>query len=570
MKYELKANLPHKDYIYNILKERGVGDPQLYLNIDELVVNDFLLLDNIVTGVELLADHIRKKSNIFLIVDSDSDGYTSAAIIYLYIKSIDSEAKIDFGIHKGKQHGILIDMIPEDTNLLIVPDAGSNDFEQHKELKEMGIDILVLDHHIAERESEDAVVVNNQLSERYPNKDLSGAGVTYRFCECYDSIYGLNHADNMIDLVAVGLVSDMMDLRNLETRFFVKKGLSNIQNVGLKTFIKKQAYSIGDTDRITPTDIAFYITPLINAIVRVGTQEEKHNMFLAFVDGNKPLKSTKRGAVEGDIETAAEQTARVATNARNRQNKIKEDAIGRLELKIQKHNLLDNKVLFVRLEEDDNFPSELNGLIAMQLSAKYKKPTIVARLGEDDCIKGSARGLNRTSLDSFKDFLEETSMFEYAQGHDNAFGLSIQNCKLEAFHEYANKQLEDYDFEEQTYYVDYIFENTDGLAEAIMEIGQQDSLWGQGVEEPLFVIEDLLVFSSDLQVMGANKTTSKFTKGGVSFIRFRDSSLIEQLKANPQSIVTIVGKARINEWLGEFTPQIYIESYTIQDATTAF
>ena len=91
----------------------------------------------------------------------------------------------------------------KDFKFIIVPDAGSNDYELHKELKDRGIDILVMDHHEAEYVSEDACVINNQLSD-YPNKELSGVGVTWQFCRYLDRLLGTSYADYYIDLVALG------------------------------------------------------------------------------------------------------------------------------------------------------------------------------------------------------------------------------------------------------------------------------------------------------------------------------------------------------------------------------
>ena len=88
-----------------------------------------------------------------------------------------------------------------------MPDAGSNEYEKHKELKDLNIDCLVLDHHDAPYESEFALVVNNQLSERYENKDLSGVGIVWQLCRAMDhfSIEESNRpADSYLDLVAVG------------------------------------------------------------------------------------------------------------------------------------------------------------------------------------------------------------------------------------------------------------------------------------------------------------------------------------------------------------------------------
>ena len=92
--------------------------------------------------------------------------------------------------------------------MVIIPDAGSNQYEEHKKLKENGIDVLVLDHHEASHYSEDAVVVNNQLSESYQNKTLSGVGVVYKFLQYFDSQIGTKDADEALDLVALGMIAE--------------------------------------------------------------------------------------------------------------------------------------------------------------------------------------------------------------------------------------------------------------------------------------------------------------------------------------------------------------------------
>src|SRR5205085_11494007 len=115
--------------------------------------------------------------------------------------------------------------IPNDINLVIVPDAGSNQFKEHKQLKERNIDVIVLDHHECNEESGDAIVVNSQLSPDYPNKQFSGVGITYKFCKALDDKLGIKHADEYLDLVAIGNVADSQDMRSLETRYFVLKGL---------------------------------------------------------------------------------------------------------------------------------------------------------------------------------------------------------------------------------------------------------------------------------------------------------------------------------------------------------
>ena len=109
---------------------------------------------------------------------------------------------------------------------------------------------------------------------------------------------------------------------------------------------------------------------------------------------------------------------------------MKDEAVEKMEMRIAKYDLLENTILFVRLDDTDNFPPELNGLIAMQLSDRYKRPTIVARLNDEGYIRGSARGLDKSELKDFKAFLNESGFFEYAQGHANAFGCSIADKKI--------------------------------------------------------------------------------------------------------------------------------------------
>lgn len=156
------------------------------------------------------------------------DGYTSAALLINYLSKAFPKLEIAWRLHEGKEHGLILDEIPEDVDLVIVPDSGSNQFEEHKALKKKGIDIIVLDHHECSKESENAIVVNSQISPDYENKQFSGVGITYKFCKALDEKLGASHADKYLDLVAVGNIADSQDMRSLETRHFVKKGLKEL------------------------------------------------------------------------------------------------------------------------------------------------------------------------------------------------------------------------------------------------------------------------------------------------------------------------------------------------------
>lgn len=417
MNIKLKYPDIKENYGIELLKYKGIKDVNRYINPDIMCLNSPTNFENIEKGASLLKEAINEKWNILIIVDCDVDGFTSSSILYKWLKKIEPELNISYSLHGDKQHGLedKINFIIENEDLIdlvIVPDAGSNDSIYCKQIPNMPF--LILDHHIPDKEfSDNMIVINNQSSNTYSNKELTGAGVVWQFCRYCDHYWGYNYSNNLIDLAALGIIADMGSLLSFENRYIIKNGLENIQNYFFKILIEKQSYSMGG--EITPTTIAFYIVPIINAIIRVGTIEEKDRLFLAFIDGHQMVPCNKRGA-KGTFEEVAIESARECTNARARQNKILDSMMEELEIKIYKYNLLENKILFIRLEDED-YPSVLNGLCAMRFAAKYKKPTIVARLNEDGYNKGSMRGLNQSELISLKDFLMNSNYFEYVMGH---------------------------------------------------------------------------------------------------------------------------------------------------------
>lgn len=420
-----------ENYGANLLRSRGIEDVEHYLYPLPEYLQSPHNFDSIEEGANLLLQNVGKGKKILLIVDSDCDGYTSASTFYQYVKQLAPETDIEYWLHTKKQHGLEdhIDRIiasSEKYDLVVLPDSSSNDLEYHERLKEIDTPCLVLDHHLVDIQlSDNAVVVNNQLSKNYTNKELTGVGVVYQFCRYLDEKTNHNWADDYIDLAALGIIGDMGSVLELENRYIIYEGLRHIRNKFFIALMEKQAYSITGNaaplwdqliDSMNPISVAFYIVPLINAQIRVGTMEEKEKMFEAFIDGGKLVPSQKRGA-NGALVELAEEAARECANSRSRQNRIKDNAVEQLEQKICKYDLLENKILFVRLEEED-YPPELNGLIAMQLCARHKRPTIVARLNEQGYDRGSARGSSKGEMKSLKEFLQKSGYFEYAQGHD--------------------------------------------------------------------------------------------------------------------------------------------------------
>ena len=308
-----------------------------------------------------------------------------------------------------------MDWFPENGNgdLIFVIDSSSNDYEEHKQLKERGYEILCCDHHEADKYSDDAVVINNQLSQNYENKMLCGAGVLYKFfeyCEEKD-LFPKGSINYYLDLVAFACISDMMEMSTLENRFICDYGLSHINNQFFSALLEKQSYSIGEGP-LTQISIAFYITPLINALIRVGNLNEKERLFQAFINPEYEVPSTKRGE-KGQIETVCEQSVRNCINAKSKQNRLKDKAIELLDIQIMNNCLDENKILILNADELD-VPNTLTGLCAMGIAAKYKKPTILGRSTSDGYLRGSLRGREDSELKDFRQFLLDSNLMEYA------------------------------------------------------------------------------------------------------------------------------------------------------------
>lgn len=281
-------------------------------------------------GYQLYKKHLENGSRIRVYVDCDVDGFTSAAVFInyfnKYLKEKYPDVEFTYHIPEGKEHGlrsVMDELVNERIcDLIVLPDSSSNDYNEHQILSDMGYDILVLDHHDADQYSSFATVINNQLSNDYENKAASGVGIVYKFLQFFDAMEGIGGngiegANDFIDLVALGEISDMMNMNTPENRLICAAGLSMISNELFKAIIKKQCYSmfgIYEADwsdsyysngEVTQIKVAFYVTPLINALIRVGTQKDKEMLFRGFIDGETMIESTKRGA-KGEMETVAE------------------------------------------------------------------------------------------------------------------------------------------------------------------------------------------------------------------------------------------------------------------------
>ena len=575
MEYRLRApEFPIYTPVEQVLVNRGIPYDQInhYLNTTDNDILDPRLIPHLDEGAKMLIKHISQNDKVLIQVDSDCDGYTSAALLMNYLYCLFPSFvnnNISYRVHMGKQHGIIPDTIPEDVKLVIAPDSSSNDYEAHEYLNLSGVDVLVIDHHEADHISKYACVINNQLCD-YPTKSLSGVAMIWKFCCYIDMLLKTDHAQKFLDLVALGLVADMMDVRDFETRRLIDKGLQQIRNPYFRGAIDKDQFHF--TNEITPIGVAFYIAPLINATTRVGTQEEKLMLFESMLDfrGYELVPSTKRGC-KGQAETRVEQACRNCTNIKSRQTKIRDNSLEKIEQIIVNQNLLSNKILIVQLDDlitDRN----LTGLIANQLMSEYQRPVLILNRieNEDGTItwEGSGRGYDKSRLKDFRGFLENNKYVMYAEGHANAFGVGIKDEDISAFIASTNSALDGFDFT-PIYNVDFIYKSDELTPDEVIDIAGMKSLWGQGVEEAEIAVEGIKVHKDNIRILSPDKnpTLKIMLPNGINFMKFRSSEEEYDKLYSELGYVTIniVGECERNIWNNKISPQVMIKDYEIVD-----
>lgn len=579
MKYILIGDNNTKNIKYTILKNRGVTNVKDYLNLNSNCLYDYNLLNNIKEGINLLKEIIENELPIYIVVDSDPDGYTSASSLFHYIKTNIKYNNIYYIIQEGKKHGLSDEVIgalsTKQVGLILLPDAGTNDTEQCKSLTELGFKILILDHHQKERDNKYAIIINNQMCE-YPNKNLCGVGIVYKFLQALDDEYWLSNADDYIDLVALGNISDVMDLKECETKYLVDIGLQNISHPLLLSLINKQSYSIKNTEKPTIIDISFYITPLINAMIRTGLQSEKELLFRAFIQDYEefeyqPRKSKNNPNPELIMESIYDRIARLCGNAKAKQSKIQQKAVDEIIDLYDESNRL-NSICFVNVSKLENVSRELTGLVAIKIASKYEKPCLILRkdigksTNEKTIFSGSARNINDGFVENLKTELESSNLFEELVGHENAFGVSINKNNIPNAIEYFNNKYSER-INEKIFKVDFIFENRIDY-KIIKDIYSMQHLFSSFVKEPLIAINNVNVDLLSFSTWGnENKKHWKFQNDVIEFIKFNIPENDEMINIDTfmysNVVINIIGKTSINIFGSKTTPQLIIEDYQI-------
>ena len=563
-KYDVLGHVRFGNELEDILKLKGIKDIDSFLNPTIKNIESELLFDNIEKARDVFVKHINNKDVIDLLVDCDVDGFTSASDIYQYIKRLNPDIEIRCFIHKGKIHGLseFVDSMCEDNSkLVIVPDAGSGDSKECEKLIASGKDVIILDHHSINASDNPAIVVNNQLSDRITDKAMTGVGITYKFTKLLDKYYGVNYADDYLDLVALGMIGDRADIVNLQTRYLILKGLEQIRNKTNKNklisvLVDAQMYSMNN--KITINGIGFYVCPLMNSMIRLGEYEDKCYMFEALCNSDDMIDRKVRG--KGIVNmTIQEYVLKACQSSNRKQKKITEESAAVLSEEIKKFNM--DKLPILVCNARDDVDSNSTGLIANRLADQYQRPCLLMRRKGDIC-KGSGRGSDKCEILDFNQWCKDTGLFNKVEGHPGAFGCEIDFDNTNKLFSLLSTMRK---IDEPTYHVYNVYDSNQIHDQIIKNVAKWDGIWGNTVSEPIFLIKNIPCNKYNLYLLGSKQNKIEFTYHNIKFVKQTKGSSLASLYKEIISIgdnfeFDIIGRFSIDYKSGK-AAQVLVEDW---------
>lgn len=545
-----------KNFLESYAKAKGVENINAFFNPQLENMENPAHYDNITKGAELIEKHVLKRSKIAIVMHVDCDSLFSNAIIYSYLKGLDKELEIDVIFPEIKSQGfnenVMRHLRDNPPDLIWIGDAGTSDYEQIKELNEVGIDIIVTDHHEQSLKARDkdiqnyCVLINNQMSKDVENKYLSGCGVTWKLMQHVDYMNGINDSDKYIDIVAVSLLADVMNTTSQENRTIMKYGLNNVQNPLLKLVFEKLGKS--KTNNIVPDDYGWNVNPLINGSVKMGYFRE---LFYGLVE---PYEQTtwKQGTtrITNKKGTNLDRALYVIRNKGKEKKLVVEEAFNHLNSSGK-----DDKIIMTF--DDGTTPKFLGGDVAGKFNSVYNKPSLMFMDSGKDYYTGSCR-----SNIPLKEIIQDSGLFEYAEGHDSAFGYKILKENVPQLKKYVDSL--DLSIEPE-YEVICIYDHKTIDEDLFYLVDSEMDLFAKGFEVPNFGFKLSVKGDSIFFMSGGH---FKFSIDGIEYIKFNPNVDLYTRLSNSKNKtleVTIVGKLSLNEYMGMITPQVIIKDMEIED-----
>lgn len=513
------------------------------------------LMKDMEKAVDILERKIQQQAKIRIIGDYDIDGVTSTYILLKGLTRIGANVDTYIPDRVADGYGIhehLIDRAGEDgIDTIVTCDNGIAAAAEIKMAKDKGMTVIVTDHHeIPYREENgerqvilppaDAILNPKQYDCPYPNKNLCGAVVAFKYITALYERFGVpeKELEDYYELAAIATVGDVMDLQG-ENRILVKEGLRRLKetkNPGLQELIRANAL---EDAKITAYHIGFVLGPCINASGRLDTAARS----LQLLNAQTIEEAAK---LAGDL-TALNQSRKALTE------KGKEEAIRLIETT----DLKNDRVLVVYLPDCHE---SLAGIIAGRLREKYHKPAFVLTRGETSA-KGSGRSIESYSM--YEELVKCADLMVQFGGHPMAAGLSIKEENIEAFRRQLNENCT---LTEEDLRPKIVIDVPMPVSYITKELVEQISLlepFGKGNTKPVFAQKGLRVLDSS--ILGKNKNVVKvklLDPQGVPMegIYFGEAEeFVGFLKEHDTIAVTYYPE--INRFRGRESLQIIIQNY---------
>lgn len=538
-----------------IIRNREVLGPEAVEKYLRGGLNDLYspnLLKDMDRAVQILKEKIGQKKKVRIVGDYDIDGVCSTYLLYQAFN--ETGAVVDYEIPDrikdgyGINESIIRAAYNDGIDTIVTCDNGIAAVEQIMLAKELGMTVIVTDHHDIRKEEgkevlppADAIVNPKQESCSYPFPEICGAMVAFKLIQALYKAFSISEEKwlNMVEFAAIATVGDVMKLQD-ENRIIVKEGLKSIgksQSLGLLKLIEKNNL---DKDYITSYQIGFVIGPCLNAGGRLMTAKLALSLLLC-----QNEEEADRMAVElKDLNDQRKDMTKEGTDE---------------AVKLVEEQFSMDKVLVVYLPDCHE---SLAGIIAGRLRERFQKPAFVLTDGEEH-VKGSGRSIE--SYHMFDALMEVKELLLKFGGHPMAAGLSLLKENVDEFRRALNKHA---DLTEDDF-VKKVWIDVPMPLEYINEplIEELDLLepYGQGNEKPLFAQKDLYIRS--VRVLGKNRNVVKFslaTENGTPMdgLLFEDGDRFVNELGNSRQLDVIYYPA-VNEYNGNKSLQIVIKNYRI-------
>lgn len=465
-------------------------------------------------AAERIAKAVMNHESIFIYGDYDVDGVTATALMYIFLMQCGANVSYYIPNRLEEGYGLNKDAINEihhrGADLIITVDCGISAIEEVLLAKELGMDIIITDHHQPSKElpvAADAIINPMREDDLYPNKTLAGVGVAFkvvmalRFTLRKHNFFQNDAPNirNLLDIVTLGTIADVMPLVD-ENRIFVRHGLELMSGENVRIGIdelKKVIDSLSTVQKMKTSNIGFQIAPRINAMGRMASSDKSLKLLVT-----QNRNEARQLAIELDNENKYRQM-------------IERDILQQTFDIIETNRYADNEGGIVVASE--GWHPGVIGIVASRVVDKYFRPTII--LTDDNGVyKGSARSIPGfhlyDGLSSLSDLLLSFG------GHKYAAGVKIAKENLEEFRERFNKivieNLNKEDFIPEIN-IDAEIDSKD-ITDEIMQYLEKLEPYGQGNKEPVFYMKKVSKYQYETFVgKEQNHLKCIFEKKGILF-----------------------------------------------------